>query len=152
MRIFAYFAITLWLGMPASAGGLFSDSHVIQGSVATALERSTVITKPDTMNATGAVGTTVKSATKVLEDYDQQLAKPKVPATRSLTLTPSFEALQNSKTSGQRELEKELATEYGVPVSNICLTAAGACEVSYSTHGSTCFCTQGDSFELGIIQ
>ncbi|GGB16309.1 hypothetical protein [Allosediminivita pacifica] len=85
-----------------------------------------------------------------LRDFDAQLAAP-VRSAEGVTLVP-YQDLVDQKTEAQWSFEGEQSKALGVDISNICLTAAGACWVGYTTAGSSCFCETKDMLELGIVR
>ncbi|MDU8912786.1 hypothetical protein [Aestuariicoccus sp. MJ-SS9] len=72
--------------------------------------------------------------------------------TRPAQPLATFETLTARKTTEQMQFEEDAQRALEIPVSNICITAVGACEVAYTTTGSTCFCSTGKSVELGLVQ
>jgi hypothetical protein len=128
----------LFAATPALSGGLFTDGVVIQGTIDGSGQAVIDAAPPS------------KGAVEALSDWEKQLALPS-PSTPTVALK-SYEELLNSKTTQQMQLERTLEKQLGFPVSNICLTSAGACAVSYATRGSTCFCSTENAFELGVIQ
>lgn len=143
MRFYNLAAAVL-VATPALAGGLFTEDRQISGDIGAQINGSIL---------SGEGVPQSKTANEALQEWERQLSKPLpiVPLSAPNAQT-TFETLLNSKTAQDLQLEQSLEEQFGLPVSNICLTSVGACQVDYTTSGSTCFCGEQGAFDLGVVQ
>ncbi|OIQ26910.1 MAG: hypothetical protein BM562_16060 [Alphaproteobacteria bacterium MedPE-SWcel] len=171
MRTAMLLLVGLSLPLCAEAGGIFGNSGLL-GFAPNALDGSGDAFEPapdelgpeepglntgDSVILLPAPSTAPSTApTSDVQSAFRKLDRRPIGAPLPQQAAPStfldYTELLEGKSSAQRQFEAEQAEELGVAVSNICLTAAGACEVSYTTQGSTCYCDNETTFELGIVQ